>query len=168
MKLLKHISTAFFLVLLMLPFVTPAVLQLQQLYVQWEMLEAFEEKELIAISVDANEVQWIHKGKECIINGEMFDVKETKEKNNQLLLTGLFDKKEKEIKARIAKQAKEEKRNERAGRWLKLFQINSIVSTASLCIEPIPCISANRSNKYQLSLYTSPFTGVVIPPPKNS
>jgi hypothetical protein len=166
MKLLKHISASLLLALLLLPLITQAVLQLNHLYVQWEMLEALEEKELITISVDADEVQWVHKGKECIINGEMFDVKESEQKNGQLLLTGLFDKKEKEIKAAIARMANEQQKNSANGKWIKLFQSTSAPPSTPPVIQMISYTKANLYNNYKSSFYTSPFSGVAAPPPK--
>ncbi|WP_407525752.1 hypothetical protein PDL71_04160 [Lacibacter sp. MH-610] len=168
MKLLKHISTVLLIALLLLPLVTPAILQVQQLYVQWEMREALEEKELITVTMDAVEVQWIHNGKECIINGEMFDVKEWAQKDHQLTLTGLFDKKEKEIIAGIAHQTKEQKKNSAAGKWIKLFQLNVTAPSSAPAIQIIDYTKANLYNNYRSSLYASPFSGVVAPPPKYS
>jgi hypothetical protein len=168
MKLLKHISTSVLLALLLLPLVTPAILQLKQLYVQWEMQEALEEKELITITVDADEVQWIHKGKESIVNGEMFDVKEWEQNDSQLILTGLFDDKEKEIKATIANQTEEQKKNTAAGKWIKLFQLNVTPPSSAPVVPMIIYTKANLYNNYRSSLYASPFSGVAAPPPKYS
>lgn len=168
MKLLKHITTALLLAILLLPLVTPSILQLQQLYVQWEMLEALEEKELITVTVDAGEVQWIHKGEECIINGEMFDVKEWEQKDHQLTLTGLFDKKEKEIKASIARQTKEQQKNNSSGKWIKLMQLNAAAPFASAEFSCLTFYNANLFHKYKSSFYSSPFSGVTAPPPKYS
>ena len=168
MKLLKHISTVLLLALLLLPLVTSAVLQLQQLYVQWEMLEALEEKELITVTMHADEVEWIHKEKECIINGEMFDVKEWAQKDHQLTLTGLFDKKEKEIIAGIAHQTKEQQKNNSSGKWIKLMQLNAAAPFASADFSCLSFYNANLFHKYKSSFYSSPFSGVTAPPPKYS
>lgn len=154
--------------LLLLPLVTPAILQLQQLYVQWEMLEALEEKELITVTMDAGEVQWVEKGKECIINGEMFDVKEWEQNGHQLTLTGLFDKKEKEIKAGIAYQTKEQKKNTTSGKWIKLFQLNTTPPSSAQVAQIIVYTKADLYNNYRSSFYTPPFSGVAAPPPKYS
>jgi hypothetical protein len=168
MKLLKHITTAFLVAILLLPLVTPSVLQLRQLYVQWEMLEALEEKELTTITIDINDVQWVYKGKECIVKGEMFDVKESKQNNRQVTLTGLFDKKEKEIKAAIAKQTKEQQNNTGSRKWIKLFQFTADAPACGPNLPSLNHCNVDLFNKYKSSFYTSPFTGVVLPPPKYS
>lgn len=169
MKLLKHITTALLLAILLLPLVTPSILQLQQFYVQWEMLETLEEKELITVAIDAGEVQWIHKGEECIINGEMFDVKEWEQKDHQLTLTGLFDKKEKEIIASIARQTKEQQKSNSSGKWIKLMQLNA--AAAPFAPADFYCLSFYNTNlfhRYKYSFYSSPFSAVTAPPPKYS
>lgn len=166
MKLLKQIFTPLLLALLLLPMVTPVILQVQQLYVQWQMLEALEEKELITVTVDAAHVQWIKKGKECIINGEMFDVKKSVEKNDQLILTGLFDKKEKQIKKRLAAQTQKQQNRQTQARFVKFMQQIAAVSPHISIISKSEQLPSNYSSFFKTSYYQSPGCKTATPPPE--
>jgi hypothetical protein len=166
MKLLKYITAFIWLTALLLPLVTPVVLQLQQRYVQWEMMEALEKKELITITVSASAVQWVNKGKECMIDGEMFDVKRSRQQGDQLTLTGLYDEKEKQIKQQLVTQAKEQQKKENHSHAVKfLLQIAIVNKTAAYDYKteqlPSPYTSFFMSRHYQ-----SPFKGTATPPPR--
>jgi hypothetical protein len=164
MKLLKYITTFVLLSAFLLALIMPAVLQLQRRYVQWEMMEALEEKELITIIVDADSIQWIETGKECLIDGELFDVKKHEQQEEKLTLTGLFDIKEKEIKASIAKQT-EHQQNNQSKQIVKLLLLlaTPFIETST----DIPLNETSLSKQlYKHSCYLSPFTGNCTPPPR--
>lgn len=164
MKLLKHITAFVLLTALFLPLVTPVVLQLQHKYVQWEMMEALEVKELITITVDASSIKWIVKEKECLVDGELFDVKKLKQQEGKLILSGLFDVKEKQIEASIAKQSKQQQNNQ-SKQIVKLLLMVATPLNEFLTGFYLP-VSLSSKQFYKPSCYSSPFSGNLTPPPK--
>ncbi|MBK8611457.1 MAG: hypothetical protein IPL84_16350 [Chitinophagaceae bacterium] len=55
------------------------------------------------VSVPVNNIEWVKKGKEVIINGKYFDVSSYTTVGDQVLLTGYFDQKEDKIVSHIKK-----------------------------------------------------------------
>lgn len=164
MKSLKHITAFVFITALFLPLITPVLLQLQQRYVQWEMMEELEEKELVTISVDEASIQWIEKGKECMIAGEMFDIKKLEQQASKLTLTGLFDAKEQQIKASITKQSKQQQNNQSKQLVKLLLMVATPLNESSTDFYLTATLSSKQL--YKSSYYISPFTGNLTPPPK--
>jgi hypothetical protein len=111
MKFIKYITAGVWLFALLLPLATPMLLQLKQHYVQWQMMEALEENELITFTVDAEAVQWIKKGKECIINGKMFDVKESVYPITILFSQAFLMKKKKKLNYSCRRLQKKKRKN---------------------------------------------------------
>ncbi len=56
-----------------------------------EMMEKLESASLHTITLDLAEVNWIKANKEVMIEGKLFDVKNSEIINNKIKLTGLFD-----------------------------------------------------------------------------
>lgn len=168
MKLLKHITAFIWLMALLLPLVTPLVLQVQQRYVQWQMEEQLEEKELITLTVEAASVQWIKKGKECLIGNQMFDVKQSGKKENKLILTGLFDEKEKQIKNQLAAHTKQQQKQQQPSKLVKLFLQTAAISASETfsCKTEMP--SSAPDAVFKNSCYQSPLVKTTTPPPKHS
>ncbi|MBK8087339.1 MAG: hypothetical protein IPK31_04960 [Chitinophagaceae bacterium] len=98
MQYFKTILTVFLLAAFSIPLLSTVVLQVRQLYVQWQMLEALEKQELVQVRIKTSDIEWIKDKKECWVNGEMFDVKRIQIINDETLLTGLYDKKKKKLK----------------------------------------------------------------------
>mgnify|MGYP006915403647 CR=1 FL=1 len=111
MNVVRTITVAVLFVCILVPVVTPVCLQIKQLYIQHEMLEKMEKTALISIRVKSNNIQWIKPGKECVIAGEMFDVKQIKQEGNALVLTGLFDEQEQQIRKQLLTQTKQQQNN---------------------------------------------------------
>lgn len=167
MKLLKHITAFTLMAVLLLPLVTPAVLQVKQLYVQQQMEEALEKKELTHISVLSTNIQWIKKGKECLIEGEMFDVKHAEYSGDTILLTGLYDAKEKAIKQQLNKQAKEQQQQQSTKLVKLLLQTAVAAAGANSFSQTVQLVKADFP-LYTLSLYNSLYCGCNTPPPRLS
>jgi hypothetical protein len=133
--------------------------------VKWEMKEALEEKELITISLDAKDVLWENEGKECRINGRLFDVKEFENINGKCRLKGLYDEREKEIEEQLAHMTKNNKNQQETliGKWLKFSYVEQDIFTLS--IKPF---SLPRTKKPRISenIYHSPCLSVISPPPE--
>jgi hypothetical protein len=167
MKFIKYITAGVWLFALLLPLATPLLLQLKQHYVQWQMMEALEENELITFTVDAEAVQWIKKGKECIINGKMFDVKESVYHHNNFILTGLFDEKEKEIKLQLQAFTKEEKKKHHTADVIKLLLQTAAIHNPTL-FNFKPQLSFSGRSLFKDVCYSSPFHSITTPPPRLS
>ena len=163
MYFIRTITAACFLIGLCVPMLSPVILQLRQLYVQHEMLEKLEKEQLISIRVKAVNVQWVKPKKECVVGSEMFDVKKIVVDGDDLILTGLYDAKEKALKRTIRQQS--EQQSKQSNQTVQLF--------ASLAL---PVDAANVfSHSYRTgviktlfrhSFYHSPSLGFLTPPPK--
>ncbi len=150
-----------------LPVLLPFVTIIRESIVRWEMMEALEEKELINILVDEKDVLWEETGKECRINGRLFDVKEYTIFNGQYKLKGLYDDREKEIEEQLAKMTSN-KNKEQSNMIAKLLNLRYL-NMENIDIPASHYITVNRrfilynSNDYHL-----PYLSITSPPPKKS
>lgn len=86
-----------------------------------------EKQHLQTITVPLHQLQWVEKGKEVKIAGELFDVKEYTIQNNICVLTGLFDKEEKKLHSDLEKMIDNQKENRENSSGLTsfIFSFNS-------------------------------------------
>ncbi|HLO39197.1 MAG TPA: hypothetical protein VK173_11925 [Lacibacter sp.] len=127
------------------------------------MLEKLEKESLINIRVKADDIQWVKPNKECIVGNEMFDVKRIKVDGDDLILTGLYDVKEKELKRMIRQQS--EQQSEQSKQTVRLF------STLALPVEVANVFfyttgTGTPKSLFRQSFYHSPFLGFLTPPPR--
>jgi hypothetical protein len=101
----KHIVILFLLLLAAAPFIAPVMLYVHQQLVIHEMKEKLEKETLHTIRVNQDIMEWTVTGKECLINGRMFDVKSIVQDGRYLLLTGLYDDEETSIISRLVTTA---------------------------------------------------------------
>lgn len=163
MYFIRTITAACFLIGLCMPMLSPVILQLKQLHVQHEMLEKLEKEQLISTRVKAVTVHWVKPKKECVLGTEMFDVKKIVIDGDDLVLTGLYDAKEKELKRMIRQQS--EQQSKQSKQTVQLF------SSPALPVEAANVFSFTArtdevSNLFRLSFYHSPFLGLHTPPPR--
>lgn len=132
--------------------------------VQWEMKESLEEKQLITIIIAEQDVVWEETGKECRINGRLFDVKEFDKINGQYRLKGLYDEREKEIEEQLANMTKKqnEQQEKLIGKLLKLSYVQ--YETDTLLNRSF---SIRKKKRFTISeeIYYPPFLSVFCPPP---
>lgn len=167
MHAIRYISTIFLLTAFSIPLLTPLLLQLKQVHVQWQMQEALEKQELLQVRIKTSDIKWIKNKKECVIAGEMFDVKYIQVMNDETVLTGLFDKKEKEIKRNLEDHAKNQQQSNNLQQLVKLFSV--IISDADAGKIPAPVFAEiNHATPFTNSIYISPYLGYTAPPPKIS
>lgn len=88
--------TAFFLLLVALaPIVNLFIIPLQQQWIRHRMEEQLESGIQHEVLLAENEVRWIDNGKEMLVDGRMFDVKQiVHQGDGTLRVTGLFDDEE--------------------------------------------------------------------------
>mgnify|MGYP006185601043 FL=1 len=163
MQFIRTITTACFLIGLCVPMLSPVILQLRQLHVQHEMLEKLEKEQLISIRVKANSVQWVKPKKECVLGAEMFDVKKIVVDGDELVLTGLYDAKEKELKRIIRQQSEQQSKQSK--------QTVQLLSALALPVEAANVFlyttgTGVLKSLFRQSFYHSPFLGFLTPPPR--
>ena len=125
-KHVKYIVSLLFLALIALPALLSAITMIRESLIRRDMKEALEEKQLLTIFIDIKDIIWEEAGKECRINGRLFDIKEIKKVNNQFQLKGLFDDEEMEIEEQlknINSHQNKEQRNTIA-KFLQLHYLN--------------------------------------------
>jgi hypothetical protein len=98
-----HIAAFLFLVILSLPIITFIYLQIQQKIVQHEMIERLEHSELDQVTIHNDYVKWFKRGKEIILNAQLFDVHSHYTKGDSTVFNGLFDIKETALKIQVKK-----------------------------------------------------------------
>lgn len=163
MQFIRTITAACLLIGLCVPMLSPVILQLRQLHVQHEMLEKLEKEQLINIRVKTNSVQWVKPNKECVVGTEMFDVKKIVVDGDELVLTGLYDAKEKELKRMIRQQSEQQSKQSK--------QIVQLLAALALPIDAANFFSytaepSELKNLFRQSFYHSPFLGFLTPPPR--
>lgn len=163
MRFIKTITAICLLIGFALSMLSPVVLQLKQLHVQYEMLEQLEKESLINIRVKAGDIQWVKPNKECIVGHEMFDVKKMVVDGDDLVLTGLYDAKEKELKRMIRHQS--EQQSKQSKETVRLFSALALPVEAANVFFYKSGTGISKS-LFRQSLYHSPFLGFVTPPPR--
>jgi hypothetical protein len=164
MQLIRTITATFLLIGLCVPMLSPVILQLKQLHVQHEMLEKLEKEQLISIRVKANSIQWVKPQKECVLGTEMFDVKKIVVDGDELVLTGLYDAKEKELKRMIRQQSEQQSKQSK--------QTVQLLAALALPVDAANIFSYRAEpgvlkNLFRQSFYHSPFLGFLTPPPRS-
>jgi hypothetical protein len=90
----------------LLPLVFAAYVQTSEAVIHHQMKEELEQKNLVTIHVNASQLIWTEKGREAIVDGNMFDVKDYAVNCDVIQLTGLFDKDEDALFAQMNAQQK--------------------------------------------------------------
>jgi hypothetical protein len=100
----RKIISYLMLGIVVLPLVFAGYIQTSEILIHREMKEGLEQKNLVTIHVRSSHLTWTKKGKEAIVNGNMFDVKNYTENGDQIELTGLFDNDEDKLFTEINMQ----------------------------------------------------------------
>ena len=148
---------------MLVPLLTPVCLQLKQLHIQHEMLEELEKKSLISIRVKKEMVNWVKPGKECMIGAEMFDVKHLQEEGTTLLLTGLYDTEEKQLKKLAATNSQQQSKQARY--CIKLLSLVVLIPDY-LSTQPQVLVLKKRYPLFHKSRYFKPYIEFLKPPPR--
>src|SRR5690348_6509709 len=74
---------------------------IKQKLVEHEMEERLETASLQTVTVKINDLQWLKKNKEVVIEGKLFDVRSYTTKGNTVTLTGLYDKDEDHLQEQL-------------------------------------------------------------------
>jgi hypothetical protein len=145
-------------------FIVPGSLLIQQFLAIHEMKERLEESKLQTVTLERSAVKWITRNKECLIHNRYFDVRSVTEKNDTLVLEGLYDDEETEI-SKIVTGSSLPLEQESSSSIYKLTRFNmEEPSIQGRLIEPVlPKLSFGRPTT---PLYHQPFYLVFSPPPE--
>jgi hypothetical protein len=97
----KNAIVVFLLCLVAMPLIFSIYALLEKKVIEHRMEERMDVENLLVLAIDADSVIWLKKNKEILINGEPFDIKNIICKGNKLIISGLFDVKEKEHRNRM-------------------------------------------------------------------
>ena len=95
--LIRKITGIFLLLLVAAPLFFSIGFIIKQKNIQAEMKQQLKTALLQTVVVPARDVKWIKKGKEILVNGQMFDVKTSVKSGGNIVFTGLYDKDEQKL-----------------------------------------------------------------------
>lgn len=140
--------------------------QLKQSFITYQMKERLEEENVQTITLNKNQVNWVEEGKELIIDGEMFDVKSYTQKNDSLVISGLFDKAEKALKDKLASVLGNQKNNDAPLQQLIAQFLNPIILTQnSVQMQTIVLLSTPKKYFISTHKFSSTTKEISTPPP---
>ncbi len=102
-RIIKHITVIIATGLALLPLLLSMGFLIQQFRVKTSMKKNLEKQYLQTARVPLADLHWVEKGKELRIGDELFDVKTWSVQNNEAVLIGLYDKKEKDLHLELDK-----------------------------------------------------------------
>ncbi len=97
----KLLSLITLLILVMMPAFISSYYLVQQIMIRHEMKEQLEVKSLQTFRIADQNISWVKKGKELIIEGKFFDVKYFKIIGDSAEVTGLFDEMESSLQHQL-------------------------------------------------------------------
>jgi hypothetical protein len=164
-KIRRHIICCSLAGLILIPLLSILFLQLWQIYLQHTVKERMESHSLQTITIPVSEFSWYKEGKEIKVGDDLFDVKSYVLSDDEIILTGIFDKEEKAIHDFLAGHSKNSKPTNALLQILLLSQIfitilfnpNFILAFLKRCFQV-----------YFNHLYQSIFLKVITPPPNFS
>jgi hypothetical protein len=106
MKLNKKNISIFLLAISGIPFLASFLFNIHSLWIKHEMVERLENETLHKIVLLKDDVHWIEKDSELLIQGEMFDVKHYTIENNLFIAWGIFDQEETMLSIWVEKDSK--------------------------------------------------------------
>lgn len=97
----KNTIIFFLLFLVTMPLFFTVYTTIEKTIIEQQMEEKLEQENLQTVILDAAAVIWLKKNKEILINGEPFDIKKITLNGNKIMVAGLFDIEEKELKKKL-------------------------------------------------------------------
>lgn len=163
---IRILTGCLFLLLAISPLLVSNFLIIKQFANAYAMEQKLERQNLHTVTIAKQSLRWVKKEKELLVNGQMFDVKKI-EYNNEgdIILTGLFDKKETKILKQIEKdqQDKSNSNSQLITRFFHFFQITT--HHVAEIIIPSRKIVNSYSLVFDNKLATQ-FLDIITPPPQ--
>jgi len=103
----RKISAIGLVLLIAMPLVFTIGILVKQKIVQFHRRERLETEQLQTITIAAENIHWVKKGKEILVAGKLFDIKHFEKKNSKVIITGFFDKEEDGLYDQLNKIAKD-------------------------------------------------------------
>lgn len=150
--------------LMAMPSVVSAISGIYIVWIKHEMKERLEENNLQTVTLKNQDVVWYEKGREIIIQGELFDVKTYIEHQEYTSFVGLFDKAESSyasIADKTMSKSAENKQLEDIGAYFhQLLLIHTNTTNTNHA-----GFSAIRYDEYLQSTLANYFQTIPSPPP---
>ena len=160
----RYWSAGFLAGIIALPLLFILLLQGLQHHAQHEAKERLEKEALVTLKLAAHELHWYKKGKEILIDGQLFDVKTLVQKGNEVIVTGLFDKKENDIVKALHRQTE---RSGKSGSIIRLLVlIQHFVSVGETYTFALHAFTLRTFSLTAITSYKSPALSVLAPPPR--
>lgn len=163
----RKIAAVWLLVLILAPLSYPFIFRAKQQAIHHKMKERLEEKILHTVILAANNIHWVRPGKEILVGGRMFDIKQTKIlPDGSSQFKGLFDDEETMLTKQLLEKQREDNTKDNK-QIVQLFQL-----TLGLP-ESTPEHSSDQLSlaRYQpardMSLLPSPCKDILTPPPQS-
>ena len=135
------------------PFVSYLYFSVNRRMHRQKMWEMTERKNFHTLLLKADEIFWVKKGREILVNDTYFDIKKIEIKNGWAMVTGIFDHEEKTLAARFERE-QESKNDDPAGMaklktWWQLAYSHScgssIHTSCIIQLKKYPELTASKS-----------------------
>lgn len=157
----RHISSAIFGALLLLPVLAIGFLQIGQAYIKSTREERLETEKLVKIVLPASKVVWEEEDRELWVGNQMFDVASYRIINGHYHLTGVYDKDETEVAGSLLHLIF-------SGKTTNLLQLLFLLQCFSVAVLLIDLTFRCAANCRQFPFYstrTLSFPKLVLGPP---
>jgi hypothetical protein len=162
----KKITAMVLLAVMSAPMLVSVYQLVQQQHIQHQVKEQLEIAALETFIIPANELQWVKKDREILLNGHFFDVKSIARSGNSFIVKGLFDHKETTIAKKIEQQAGGNNKNTGHTKTALQFLLLTVFCKTqnSITINP-PVIITKAGIAYYNQAACSRPLAVITPPP---
>jgi hypothetical protein len=161
----KKITALLFTLLGFAPLLFIIITSIKQQEIQQSMNRQLETKMLHTITIAKKDVRWLKDGKELLINGRMFDVKNFQSAgNDKISFTGLYDDDE----TALVNKVKENQQSENNNSGKLLAQLFQLLQSSFANAPDEPFIHSQNNNHFpgiEQSL-ASQYITILSPPPQ--
>jgi len=163
---IKKIAAAFLLVLMLAPVSYIFIFRAKQQAIHHRMKERLEEKMLHTVIIAANKIHWIRPGKEIMVEGRMFDIRQSNLlSGGSVQFKGLFDDEE----TKLAKQLQQQQQQDNSRGIKQIVQLFQLLLAAPELVPEKPADQISRAGfqpAFAMTLLPSPCKDILTPPPQ--
>lgn len=167
MKSKNHTLIAFILLVIILaPLSYSFIFQARQQRIQHRMKEELEHARLHHIIIPAAKLHWVKEGKEILVEGKMFDVKNiTFKQDGNAYISGLFDEEETALVGQLKKDFEKERRTG-SKEIVRLFQLVQSLPEPIASAPPVSAIVSQDKSSPGPEALPVVYTNILTPPPQ--
>lgn len=163
--MIKKIAAILLLVIAAMPVVYILALQGYQQVVRVKMKHELETEALTSVTLRADKILWVKKGKEILVEGKMFDIKKTVKNNDGTFsFTGLFDEEETMLVKQL-QQTQQESNSESCRHLLQFFSMLQALPEIPAGITESTNLSVGKHSLFNTAYFPSPFISKPTLPP---